>query len=93
MKRILIGSLSTVFIVAALVSFRDHAVAVWNTPRQVEQMGNIMQAQQETQSKLVDYSREQGVRLQVQEKTTAAQLEFLKEMMIEQQKYRRNNER
>lgn len=81
MKKWLVGSVSSVFIIAALVSFRDNLYAVWNTPEKTRKIEDVLSKQQESTERLTDLVEKQEAELDKTQEVQAVQIEALQKQL------------
>lgn len=58
MKKYIIGILSSVFVVASLVAFRDHAVAMWAAPNELNELSQEYQEAYEQTNQYIEHQKE-----------------------------------
>lgn len=80
-KKWILGILTSVFVISALAAFRDNLFAMWESPRKLSKVEQVLEAQQKTQQELVDYSKKKDLKDEEQDKVTALQVESLKEQL------------
>lgn len=81
MKKWLIGALASVFVISALVAFRDNVYAIWSVPQKVQKVEQILEKQQESTERLTDLVEKQEAELDKTQEVQAVQLEALKEQL------------
>ena len=88
MKKYFLGILSSVFVVAALVGFRDQIGRVWAAPDRVEGVEKKVGEYQTVQEQLADISMRQQTQLELQavelkhtKEVNELQIEALKELV------------
>lgn len=83
MKKLVTGALFSVFVVAALVAFRDHAVAMWAVPERQDRLEKVVEKQQETQEKQMEYTRELQKQSEIQSKMLEVQMQIQRDLQME----------
>lgn len=86
MRTALYGALFSVFVIAGLIAFRDHALAMWNAPGEVTQLSEEYQEAYTQTASYIEHQKEFNVEQRVTNELQQARWEeYLRNQEVNRQ--------